>query len=297
MSLVDIEPLVQPESAREIAPGVIVIPDHRVNLVPNIGILVGTEAVLVVDSGLGRENGKRVLAKAKEVAGSKQLFFTTTHFHPEHAFGAQEFKGHATFVVNKGQADELQEKGPSYLELFKNFGPSVEELLEGVEFAVPDQTYQGERAIDLGGKKVVLREFPGHTRSDQVIFLPQEKVLFTGDLVDNHFFPILDADSSVNRWIDTLTELTRLSPRTVVPGHGDVGTVDLVREIQDILIFLRGEVDRLVKEGRTLESIDEEAAKVVEGRYRGWENGELMIPMGIRSVYAELTGTPFTLEV
>jgi glyoxylase-like metal-dependent hydrolase (beta-lactamase superfamily II) len=297
MSLVNIQPLVQPQFAGEIAPGVIVIPDQRINLVPNVGILVGTEALLVVDSGLGIGNAKRVLAKANEIAGSRRIFFTTTHFHPEHAFGAQAFKGHATFVVNRAQADELQEKGPSFRDLFKNFGPSVEEALEGVEFAVPDQTYHGERTIDLGGKTVVLREFTGHTHSDQVIFLPEEKVLFTGDLVENHFFPILDADSSVTRWIDTLTELALLSPRTVVPGHGDLGTVDLIHEVQDALVFLRGEVDRLVKEGKTLESIDEEGARVVEDRYRGWANGELMIPMGIRSVYAELTETPFTLEV
>lgn len=93
-------PVVQPELAREIAPGVMVIPDQYINLVPNVGIVIGTDAVLVIESGMGIENGQRVLHKAMEVAGSKPLLFTTTHFHPEHAFGTQVFKGHATILTN-----------------------------------------------------------------------------------------------------------------------------------------------------------------------------------------------------
>ena len=111
MSQFNRPPLVQPALAREIAPGVIVIPDQYIDLVPNIGIVIGTDAVLVVDRG--RENGQRVLQKAMEVAGSKALLLTTTHFHPEHAFGTQAFKGHATILTNTTQADELREKGAS----------------------------------------------------------------------------------------------------------------------------------------------------------------------------------------
>ena len=105
MSQFNRPPLVQPALAREIAPGVIVIPDQYIDLVPNIGIVIGTDAVLVVDRG--RENGQRVLQKAMEVSGSKALLLTTTHFHPEHAFGTQAFKGHATILTNTTQADEL----------------------------------------------------------------------------------------------------------------------------------------------------------------------------------------------
>jgi glyoxylase-like metal-dependent hydrolase (beta-lactamase superfamily II) len=292
MSQINRPPLVQPELAREIAPGVIVLPDQHIDLVPNIGIVIGTDAMLVVDSGLGRENGKRVLQKAMEVAGSKPLLLTITHCHPEHAFGAQAFKGHATIIINAAQADELREKGAFLLNLFRGLGPDVHKALEGVEFVMPDETYQGERIIDLGGKQVVLRELPGHSRGDQIVFLPHEQVLFTGDLVENHLFPILfDQDSRAKRWIETLVHMMRLSPATVVPGHGELGTVDLVQEVQDLLIFVREEVNRRIKEGQTLERIDQEAARIVKERYQEWGNDQ-WIPFAIRSVYAELTGTP-----
>ena len=296
MSQFNRPPLVQPALAQEIAPGVIVIPDQYINLVPNIGIVIGTDAVLVVDSGLGRENGQRVLQKAREIAGSKALLLTTTHFHPEHAFGTQAFKGHATILTNTTQADELREKGASYLNIFRGFGPDVHKALEGVELVMPDETYQGEKTIDLGGKQVVLHELTGgHTRGDQIVFLPREQVLFTGDLVENHFFPILDdQDASANRWIEELAFMMHLSPAIVVPGHGEPGKVELIQEVQDLLIFVREEVKRCIKEGQTLDLIDQEAARIIKERYHTWRN-DLWIPFEIRNVYAELTGTPLTL--
>ncbi|HEX6484732.1 MAG TPA: MBL fold metallo-hydrolase [Ktedonobacteraceae bacterium] len=295
MSQFNRSPLVQPELAREIAPGVIVLPDQHIDLVPNIGIVIGTDAVLVVDCGLGRANGKRVLHKAMEVAGSKPLLLTSTHFHPEHAFGTQAFKGHATIMTNTTQADELREKGAFYLTLFRDLGPEVRELLEGVELVMPDETYQGERAIDLGGKRVVLRELAGHTRGDQIVFLPHEQVLFTGDLVENRLFPIFpDQDAHAKQWIEALAHMIRLSPATVVPGHGEVATVELLREFQDLLIFVREEVNRRAKEGQALELIDQEGARIIKERYQEWGN-DRWIPFAIRSVYAEVTGKPLVL--
>ncbi len=286
-------PIVQPELAREIAPGVIVIPDQYINLVPNVGIVIGTDAVLVIESGMGIENGQRVLHKAMEVAGSKPLLLTTTHFHPEHAFGTQVFKGHATILTNTTQADELREKGAAYLNMFRGLGPDAHKALEGVELVMPDETYQGEKTIDLGGKQVVLHELTGgHTRGDQIIFLPHEQVLFTGDLVENHSFPILsDQDASPNRWIEELASLMHLSLATVVPGHGELGKVELMQEFRDLLIFVREEVNRRIKGGQTLEIIDQEAARSIKERYQDWGN-DLWIPFEIRNVYAELTGTP-----
>ena len=172
-------------------------------------------------------------------------------------------------------------------------------LLKGgrlIALVMPDETYQGEKTIDLGGKQVVLHELTGgHTRGDQIVFLPHEQVLFTGDLVENHLFPILfDQDASTNRWIEELASLMHLSPATVVPGHGELGKVELLQEVQDLLIFVREEVNRRIKRGQTLDLIDQEAARIIKERYHDWGN-DLWIPFEIRNVYAELTGTPLKL--
>src|SRR5260221_14579996 len=91
----------------EIADRVYVLSDGGVPLVPNVGIVVGDRAVLVVDTGMGIRNGTKVLGHARELADGRQLLLTVTHFHPEHGYGAQVFEPEATIVYNRAQADEL----------------------------------------------------------------------------------------------------------------------------------------------------------------------------------------------
>ena len=87
--------------------------------------IVGSQAALIVDSGLGPRNGAYVLEQAKRLAGDRQFYLTITHFHPEHGFGAQAFKGSATIVYNRAQRDELGRKGDGYIELFKQLVPGT----------------------------------------------------------------------------------------------------------------------------------------------------------------------------
>ena len=110
-------PLVDPGAIKQIAPDVYVIGDRRVPLVPNIGIILGRDAVLVVDTGMGPENGEKVLATAKRLAGGRPLILTLTHFHPEHGFGAQAFKGASKIQYNSAQRDELRAKGGSLAQI------------------------------------------------------------------------------------------------------------------------------------------------------------------------------------
>src|SRR5579862_5300033 len=177
-------PVVDPSATRQVADGVFVIGDRRIPLVPNIGIVLGSEAALVIDTGMGPANGQKVLDAARRLAGSRRLVLTLTHFHPEHGFGAQVFKGAATIRYNRSQRDELQTKGEGYLGMFKTFGPAVAKVLEGTELVQPDEVYDGaSTSIDLGGRTVELRTWGlAHTAGDQIVWLPQERILLTGDL-------------------------------------------------------------------------------------------------------------------
>ena len=243
----------------EVAPGVYVIPDGRVPLVPNIGIVVAEREALVVDTGMGPKNGRRVLDKARALT-DKPLVLTITHFHPEHGFGAQELSD-ARIVYNRAQQEELAEKGASYLDMFRSFGDAVAEQLEGVELVDPDEVYDGELTLDLGGTTVELREFGlAHTRGDQVVFLPGQGVLFTGDLVETRLFPIFpwfppdDADVNGSKWIDVLGRLEALEPDVVVPGHGEVGGPDLIGQVRAYLEDVRERVSA-ASDGRGSEEV------------------------------------------
>jgi glyoxylase-like metal-dependent hydrolase (beta-lactamase superfamily II) len=286
-------PEVDPSLVEEIADGVWVIPDRRVPLVPNIGIVVGDDAVLVVDSGMGKDNGARVLDAAREKAGGRPLILTTTHFHPEHGFGAQAFRGAARMIYNRAQLDEFRDKGEAYVELFRTFGPAVAQALDGVELVEPDETYEGdEHTLDLGGRTVQLLTWGlAHTRGDQVVFLPDERILFTGDLVEERIFPIYpyfppdDVDVDGSLWIDVLRRLEALEPAQVVPGHGDVTGVDVITTAREYHERLREETYRLADEGVSADDAVARLEPDIHARHAGWEQPE-WVAFGIRCFHA-----------
>jgi glyoxylase-like metal-dependent hydrolase (beta-lactamase superfamily II) len=275
-------PTVDPTALKEIAPGVYVITDRRVPLVPNIGIILGNDAVLVVDTGMGPANGQKVLDSAKKLAGGKPLILTLTHFHPEHGFGAQVFKGVARIHYNRAQRDELAAKGEGYLGMFKTFGPGVAEALEGTNLVEPDDVYEGALAsIDLGGRTVELRTWGlAHTGGDQVVWLPKERILFAGDLAEERIFPIFpwfppnDADIDGARWAQVLGELIAWNPAIVVPGHGDIGGAEILKAVRDYMLDLGRRVAVERKAGKDADAIVASLGPKVRAEHPDWSAPE-----------------------
>ena len=290
-------PDVDASGITELADGVWVIPDRRVPLVPNVGIVAGEERVLVVDPGMGPRNGARVLEAAQERAAGRPLVVTTTHFHPEHGFGVQAFRERANLVYNRAQLDELREKGGPYTEMFRTFGPAVAAALEGVELVDPDETYEGDRhVLDLGGRTAELLTYgPAHTRGDQVVFLPEQRVLFTGDLVESRFFPIYpwfppdDADVDGGRWIDVLRRLEALDAAHVVPGHGEVRDASVIAEARAYHEHVRDATFALADAGVDADEAVARLEQPIRERHPDWEQPE-WVAFAIRAFHAGRAG-------
>jgi glyoxylase-like metal-dependent hydrolase (beta-lactamase superfamily II) len=275
-------PEVDTSAPEEVAPGVFVIRDRRVPLVPNIGIVLGNEAALVVDTGMGPANGRKVLDAARKLAGARRLILTLTHYHPEHGFGAAPFKGEARITYNAAQRDELGRKGEAYLAMFRTFGPAVAAALDGTRLVEPDDVYDGAAAaLDLGGRTVELRTWGlAHTAGDQVVWLPAERVLFTGDLAEERIFPIFpwfppnDADIDAARWADILTELIAWKPAIVVPGHGDLGGAEILVAVRDYIVDLGERVAAARKAGKDADTIVAELGPAVRAEHPDWSSPE-----------------------
>lgn len=275
------DPAVAASGVHEIAPDLHVIPNHGVQLVPNIGIIGGRDAVLVVETGMGTGNATEVLAVATELARGRRLYLTTTHFHPEHAFGAGVFEGEATYIVNRAQAADLAAKGPAYLEMFRGFGGAVAERLTGVEVPTPDVVFDGERALDLGGRTVLLRPTGrGHTLGDQVVVVPDAGALFTGDLAETGqfaifpWFPPHDTDVSGVGWLAVTERLAATGARLVVPGHGEIGDAAVLTEVARYLRELRDETWRRRDAGMAEAEVVAEVREVLLERHPEWAGRE-----------------------
>lgn len=288
-----IDPVVRVSGAAELARDLVVIPDGRVPLVPNIGVIGGSDAVLVVETGIGPRNAEAVLAFATEYAKGRELFLTTTHFHPEHAFGAQVFADEATYLVNHAQAEDLERKGSAYLEMFRGLDDVVARRLEGVELVKPDLVYDRSYDLDLGGRVVRLRATGrGHSLGDQVVEVPDAGVLFTGDLVEAAqfaifpWFPPHDTDVSGIRWIAVVEQLAARAPRIVVPGHGEVGDPRLLTDVRDYLRLLRDETWARRDSALAEDAVVEEVTALMIERHPEW-TGREWIGKGVGCLCAE----------
>ncbi len=275
-------PLVRPEGLREIADGIWVIPDGRVPLVPNVGVVAGRDTVLVVDTGMGPQSGARVLEAAQRIAAGRRLLLTLTHFHPEHGFGAQVFRDAASIVYNRAQRDDLAAKGAAYLAMFRGFGPAVAAALDGTELVMPHIAYDGPGCtIDLGGRVAELHTWGrAHTNGDQVVWLPDARVLFAGDLAEERIFPIFpwfppdDTDINGARWAEVLARCAAMSPRIVVPGHGDVGGPDILIAVRQYMLDLDAQVAAARARGLKAEAIVAELEPRIRASYPDWQAPE-----------------------
>jgi glyoxylase-like metal-dependent hydrolase (beta-lactamase superfamily II) len=274
----------------ELGDDVHVIPDGGVALVPNVGIVLGDDSVLVIDTGMGPANAEIVLAEVRGMTRLPIRYLVTTHFHPEHNYGAQAFPDETILVYATAQHRDLQRKGEAYRTWFiEMFGDDVRELLQPVELREPDLTFEKRVELNLGGRRVELHYFgqPAHTGGDTVVYLPRQKIAFVGDLVPNGRFPILpDEDSSIRGWIETLDALAALGAETIVPSHGPPGKADLIQEVRDYLTAIEMRAGRLRSDGVALETAQDTLFGEFTGRYPDWAEPN-WIRNAVERAYAE----------
>ena len=281
-------PYVQEGKTIKVSKHVWVIPDGRVNLVPNIGIIAGSKATLVVDSGMGPKNGEATLREVRKISQDAQLYLTTTHFHPEHVSGFQVFPGSARLLRPLVQQEELVRGTAAMNELFSKMSPVHADLLRDVKMRPPDLTFGDFVEIDLGG--VTARIFtlgPAHTRGDNFVFVKEDGLLFGGDVITNRFFPIILNESGAS-WIGVLNRVAMLKPVIVVPGHGEVGDGSLIARERVFLAEMQTRTRALRAQGKPP---DETAARLTEelkAKHPDWENPEFL-SAGILRFYAEAT--------
>jgi glyoxylase-like metal-dependent hydrolase (beta-lactamase superfamily II) len=267
-------PLVKSGNTREVAEHVYVIPDQRINVIPNIGIIVGRDGVLVVDTGMGPRNAETVLGEVKKITNQPVRYLTVTHFHPEHGMGAQAFPSSTTLIYPTAQKIELLEKGQAMINEFSGVSTEIADLLKPVNFRMPNITFSDTAEVDLGDFMVQLLHFgSAHTRGDEFVFLPKQRLVFGGDVVINRFFPIMaDSDSSGVNWIDALQRLEDLKPAIVVPGHGEIADVGVITAMREYLVFVRDRVQQMKSQGASITDVENKLDPEVRAKYKDWEN-------------------------
>lgn len=261
---------------------------HAIIGFPNIAIVIGGKATLVVDTGMGERNGAIVVREVEKLSRNPKLFLTTTHFHPEHAMGDQAFPANTILIRPRVQQEELDRRKDEFIQMFNSFSPEAKELLKGVTLRPPDILFDREATLDLGG--VSARLFwlgTAHTRGDELIFVKEDSVLISGDIVQDKIVPNMpNDDTSPRNWISILDQLAPLNPRYVVPDHGALGDGSLIAKERAFLIDLQERSLELKRNGVPVAEAGKRMTDYVKAKYPDWTT---MGPTAnvVKRVYAE----------
>jgi glyoxylase-like metal-dependent hydrolase (beta-lactamase superfamily II) len=263
-------PIIRENATVKISDHVYVIPDGNVGAVPNVGIVVGSKATLVIESGLGPRNGQTVLREVGKVSKNADIYLVATHFHAEHSLGESAFPAGAKVIRARAQQQDMDEFG--FQPNFAARSPVMAELMKDATFRRADEIFDSEKVLDLGGVRVRVVAYGGtHTNGDTMVFVEGDNVLFAGDVVMNRrFLGFGSPRSSLQAWINSLDKVEAFRPTRIVPSHGEMGDGSLIERNRAYLKALQARVAELKTQGRTLEQATETVVAEFKSKYPDW---------------------------
>ena len=247
----------------------------------NAGIVIGRDGVLVIDTLISAKEAQRFIADIRKVTDKPIKYVVDTHYHLDHSFGNAEFvKLGAAVISQVNDRKNLAEKGEATIKNAGNFGLTPDDLA-GTTIAVPTLAFTDRMTIDLGGETVeLIYVAPSHTSGSLLVFLPQHKLLFSGDVIFTDFHPFL-AEGNLDGWIKNLDYIQTMDVTTIVPGHGPLSTKKDAAEMKAYLLAFDKKARKLAAEGKNAETISAELKKALPTR----SQGEWMIPYNVKAKY------------
>jgi glyoxylase-like metal-dependent hydrolase (beta-lactamase superfamily II) len=265
---------------------------------PNTGIVIGDDAVLVADTQATPGMAADVIRRIREVTDKPIKYVVLTHYHAVRVLGASAYQAQQVLasqdtydlIVERGEADKASEIG-RFPRLFRD----VESVPAGMTW--PTMTFTGKMTVWLGKLEVQLLQLGrGHTKGDTVVWLPQERTLLSGDLVEFDATPYA-GDAYFQDWPQTLTNIAALNPLALVPGRGPaLKGADRVKNGLDATRAFVSDLYASVKAGaaagKDLKSVYRETYEKLKPAYGDWVIFDHCMPFDVTRAYDEATQYP-----
>ena len=262
---------------------------------PNTGIVIGDNAVLVADTQATPAMAADVIRRIREVTDKPIKYVVLTHYHAVRVLGASAYEPQEVIasqdtydlIVERGEADKASEIG-RFPRLFRN----VDTVPPGLTW--PTLTFSGKLTLWLGKLEVQLLQLGrGHTKGDTVVWLPQERTLLSGDLVEFDATPYA-GDAYFRDWPTTLDNLAALKPRALVPGRGPalLGEDQVAAGLRSTASFitdLRSSVEAGVAAGHDLKTVYRNTCDRLKPAYGHWVIFDHCMPFDVTRCYDEMT--------
>lgn len=262
---------------------------------PNTGVIVGDDGVMVIDAQATPRMAEDVIARIRTVTDKPIKHVVLTHYHAVRVLGASGYdpeqiiasRDTHDLIVERGQQDYESELG-RFPRLFQ-----AAETIPGLTW--PTIVFENRMTVFLGKKRVEIMQLGrGHTKGDTVVWLPEERVLYSGDLVEFGATPYT-GDAYLEDWPQTLYRLAALNPARLVPGRGDaLLTPELcgraISETRAFVTALYQTVKQARGKGASLRDAFAEARDALQPQFGGWVIFEHCLPFDVSRAYDEAGG-------
>ena len=262
---------------------------------PNTGIVIGDDAVMVIDTQATPVMAQDVIRRIREVTDKPIKYVVLSHYHAVRVLGASAYRPEhviasedtLSLIKERGEQDKASEIG-RFPRLFSN----VESVPPGLTW--PTLTFTGKMTLWLGQLEVQLLQLGrGHTKGDTVVWLPAERILFSGDLVEFDATPYA-GDAYFGDWPQTLDNLAALKPLKLVPGRGAAlqNEAQVAAGLDGTRSFIRDvftAVQAGAKQGQDLRAVYQQTLDAVRPKYGHWVIFDHCMPFDVSRAYDEAT--------
>jgi glyoxylase-like metal-dependent hydrolase (beta-lactamase superfamily II) len=272
----------------------------------NAGLVADSGESLLIDTLFDVPLTRDMLAamRAAEPAAARIDTVVNTHSNGDHCNG-NELVADAEIIASAAAAAEMAEETPETMVKFKEAAPALGDLgefflqcfgpfqFEGINKTLPNTTFEGELTRMVGNKRVELIGVgPAHTRGDVLVYVPDDRTVFTGDIlfIDGH--PILWA-GPVRNWIDACARIEAMDVETVVPGHGPITDKRGAAAVREYLSYVEREARTRYDAG--MDAI-EAARDIALHDYDSWIDAERIV-VNVSTLYREFFGDSSPPEI
>jgi glyoxylase-like metal-dependent hydrolase (beta-lactamase superfamily II) len=264
---------------------------------PNTGIIIGDDAVMVIDTQATPVMAQDVIRRIREVTDKPIQYVVMSHYHAVRVLGASAYQAQH-IIASQDTRDLIVERGAqdmkSEIERFPRLFQAVE-TIPGLTW--PTITFKGEMTLWLGSLEVKLMQVGrGHTKGDTIAWLPQQKILFSGDLVEFDATPYA-GDAYFSDWPQTLDNLAAMNPVALVPGRGAALTTPAMVQAglagtRSFVSDLYANVKAGAAAGKDLRNIYKETHAAMKPKYGNWVIFDHCMPFDVTRALDEATQHP-----
>ncbi len=247
----------------------------------NAGIVIGDKGILVVDTLASAKAARRFIEDIRKISDKPIRYVVDTDNHFDHTLGNSEFAAIGAAILAQSSCPaNMRKSAPQVLKNAKSYGMSDEEA-KAVKITYPDVTSPEMMRIDLGSVNVdMLFLAPSHTDDSVLVFVPQDKMLFSGDVLFTDYYPFM-GDGDINGWVKTLDFIMTVRIEKIIPGHGPVSTKKDVAEMKQYVLAFDQKAKELCAKTSDVEAVVTELKKTLPVRAQA----DFLIKSSIQAKY------------